>query len=207
MKSATAASADVDRRQGDPPARGEESSGARTLVKRADPLNPSAASASAAKLVAKFGPWLEGLRIELHEIACDSLQLHHGRDPRADSGASSDDQAEPKNQSTSPSSSIEEVQRATFKLGQLLKLLLEEILPRLPNHPDALFLAAAASFLAQRFDGSITLLQQASPASPAPILEKSLCPILHSSHACGTTHLSHMCHPPRLFPPILTSSR
>jgi len=141
------------------PAVGEKSAAATPAAvppptsSQAAPLAPAAPGAS---VVSKFAPWLEELRKELLALSHETVRLMDGEDVFADSSVDTDDdEAEARPPGRSAGEVVNNMQRLGAKLGGLQLLIRDELLPRLPADPDALFLAAAAHFISRDYDSAL----------------------------------------------------
>ena len=128
--------------------------------------SPSAASAPDAAgviltpLVRKFMPWLEELRSQLRVVTVDVVRVTRHFDIDAESAGDTDDDDEAVGDERSPSETFAESQRLGARLGSLVTLLHEQLLPRLPHDPEALFLVAAADFARQDIEGALRHMQR-----------------------------------------------
>ena len=119
----------------------------------------------------KFAPWLKQLEGELLTIALQVIKETTGQ--RLDEGAEDEDeddlvdeqQRELRKQREMGTNAyqgqhMEALRRLGGGLGKLVKLIHEELLPRMPTDPEALFLGAAAAFISRQYEGALNLIQQ-----------------------------------------------
>lgn len=134
----------------------------------------------------KFAPWLEQLELKLLEVGLEIA--HSTTGARLESGAedldSGDEAIEAVREermrlqeqlgsaSAVESHQMEELRRLGGSLGKLVELLHRDLLPRMPTDPEALFLAAAADFIARKYDSSLqrmrTSLMATAPGHCTP---------------------------------------
>uniref|UniRef100_A0A7S4BQD6 Aspartyl/asparaginy/proline hydroxylase domain-containing protein n=1 Tax=Chrysotila carterae TaxID=13221 RepID=A0A7S4BQD6_CHRCT len=115
-------------------------------------------------LVERFSPWLSELRQQLKEIAEDMVR-RIGAGERGDDEEDDDGSCGGEKDSMSAEEVVSRTRELAFRLGSLLKLLMEEVLPRMPDDAEVLFLIASADFLAHRFGSAVHHAQQSLMAS------------------------------------------
>ena len=154
---------------------------------------PSSAAAAPAPTVAlsqtaKFAPWIQQLEGQLLEVALEVTKTTTGAS--VESGAEDLDEdelvemseAERRKQIEMGSAAYEAqhldlMRRLGARLSNLNGLIHNELLPRMPQDPEALFLAAAASFTSRQYDSALTLMQHsmlAAAALPGHVSDKTL---------------------------------
>ena len=146
--------------------------------KAAKQSEPSAATSKAAAAAApaalsrsaRFAPWLRHLEGQLLDLGVKVIRDTTGA--RVESGAEDVDEDDEDKEageeahrqreigtSAYAAERMEDMQRLGASLGNMLKLVHEELLPRMPTDPEALFLGASADFIARRYDGALQLMQ------------------------------------------------
>lgn len=131
-------------------------------VPASDAAGECGARQPAASLSARLAPWLESLRQQLHELALEAVRTVEGSHV-LDSDTGSDDEDTLGGSATSSTNGAEVIntmQRLGSKIGGLLQLIHDDLLPRLPTDPDVLFLAAAGHFISRDFDGALRLARE-----------------------------------------------
>ena len=127
---------------------------------------PVAAEAShkpepASPALVRLAPWLQQLRAELLGLSHEAAKLLEGFDVLADSGADSGSDGESSAAAAQPAgAAVDAMRRLGSRLGSLLQLMRDELLPAIPSDPDALFLAAAGHFLSRDYDGALSHAQR-----------------------------------------------
>ena len=125
----------------------------------------------------RFAPWIRQLEGQLKEIAIQVARTTTG--DRLESGAEDmddDEQMEDierlKRQQRDMGTSafeaqhIDEMQRLGAQTGKLVQLIQQDLLPRMPSDPEALFLAASAEFITRKFESALRTMQTAMMATP-----------------------------------------
>lgn len=114
-------------------------------------------------VASKFAPWLESLRKELLALSHETVHLLEGADVFDDSGADTDDEEDAlaRRPVANAGEVVDSTRRLAHQIGRLLQLIREELLPRLPADPDALFLSAAAHFVSKDYDGALRQAREA----------------------------------------------
>ena len=107
----------------------------------------------------RFEPWLQKMRNEILTLAKDILVASQGPTILAHSDRDTDDDDAALGQALSPSETISQMQRCGAQLATMIKLLHEEVLPRLPQDPEALFLSASALFVSRDVSGALRSLR------------------------------------------------
>uniref|UniRef100_A0A7S0L3U4 Aspartyl/asparaginy/proline hydroxylase domain-containing protein n=1 Tax=Coccolithus braarudii TaxID=221442 RepID=A0A7S0L3U4_9EUKA len=135
-----------------------ESTSASTTDDHALALRSSRAQPSA--LVQKFEPYLLELRAELRGVAIEAAAVVTGAN-MLDSGPSdSDSDDADRVAERCVADALSESQRIGVRIGSLLKLIKDDLMPRMPTDSEALFLAASAYFISNHFDAALQLLQR-----------------------------------------------
>eukprot|EP00965_Chrysotila_dentata_P218922 6190842-Pleurochrysis_carterae.AAC.1 len=95
-------------------------------------------------LIERFSPWLSELRQQLKEIAEDMVR-RIGAGERGDDEEDDDGSCGGEKDSMSAEEVVSRTRELAFRLGSLLKLLMEEVLPRMPDDAEVLFLIGPRS--------------------------------------------------------------
>ena len=125
----------------------------------------------------KFKPWLKKLEGELLDMALKVIQETTGQ--RVESGAEDMDDDEIATEqemqirrerevgaSAYQGEHMENLRRLGGGVGKLVQLIHQDLLPRMPSDPEALFLAASADFITRKFASALPLMQTALMAVP-----------------------------------------
>ena len=140
------------------------------------PAAPAAPAVVALSKTPKFKPWFRALEAELLEVAIEVVRSTTGE--RVESGAEDvDDEAleeevalaQRKERLMGPAA-LEAEQRVGLeqlggKLGKLMKLLQEDIMPKFSTDPEAFYLLAAAEFIARKYESALHQMQTALAAT------------------------------------------
>ena len=142
------------------------------------PAPPAAAStAIALSRTPRFAPWLKQLEGQLLDMSLQIVRettgesLESGAEERTEED--DDEWLEERRRAAQQegrgekykSEHMEDMRRLGGSLSKLLQLVHQELLPRLPQDPEALFLGAAADFIGRRFESSLRLMQTALMAT------------------------------------------
>jgi hypothetical protein len=137
------------------------------------PATPAAAAPQALSRTPKFAPWLRQLEGQLLDLGIQVVRettgerLEEGAEDRDDGDDAIDEiRSEQRREvEVSRSEHMEGMRRLGGSLGKLMQLIHNELVPRLPNDPEALFLAASADFISRRFDTGLRLMQTSMMAT------------------------------------------
>ncbi len=124
----------------------------------------------------KFRPWFRQLEAQLLAVGLDVVRETTGA--RVDSGAEdmTEEESEAlveeerrKQRTLGPAAyearQLEGLQQLGHRMGKLTQLLGNDVLPKFPQDPEALFLCAAADFLSRKFETALRAMQQSLAAT------------------------------------------
>lgn len=140
-------------------------------------LSPASGTPPALSKTDKFRPWFQQLEAQLLAVGIEVIRSTTGECVGAGAEDVTDEELEElqeeerrKQRSLGPAACeaqrLSEMQQLGHRMGKLVQLLGQDVLPKFPSDPEALFLCAAADFLSRKFETALRAMQQSLAATP-----------------------------------------
>ena len=125
----------------------------------------------------KFRPWFRQLEAELLAVSLEVVRMTTGESVESDAEDVTEEEREAEIEAERQKQRIlgpgafeaehqTKLQKLGHRMGKLVQLLLQDVLPKFQSDPEVLFLCAAADFTSRKFESSLRAMQTSLAATP-----------------------------------------